>query len=116
MRSTNSLTCYKMPIITLGISIRGKPEADGSLSIESARLKVMRFVAQRPILVRTLQRWVRSMNGSDFLPGSSEHLRRGYTGDSPCSQVVQFMVANGILKWDRKYLFTIPGNLFWLTF
>jgi hypothetical protein len=22
------------------------------------------------------------------------------------------MVANGILRWDRKYLITIPGNLF----
>jgi hypothetical protein len=103
---------YRMTIIALAISIHGKTEADGSLRIESARLKLVQFVAQRPILVRALQRWARSSNGSDFLPGSSERLRRGYTGDSTYDQVVQFMVANGILRWDRKYLITIPGNLF----
>jgi hypothetical protein len=37
---------YRMTIIALAISIHGKTEADGSLRIESARLKLVQFVAQ----------------------------------------------------------------------
>jgi hypothetical protein len=99
-----------MAVLALAIRIHGTAAADGSLRIDSARLKLLQFVAQRPVLMPVVTRWATKGASKESLLGSSQRLRRGYMGDGTFDHVVDFMIANGIVRWDGKYLAASSSN------
>ena len=101
---------YRMAVLALAIRIHGTPTADASLRIDSARMKLLQFVAQRPGLMPVVTRWATKGASKDSLLGSSQRLRRGYMGDGTYDHVVDFMTANGIVRWDGKYLAALSSN------
>jgi len=99
---------YRMAVLALAIRIHGTAAADGSLRIDSARLKLLQFVAQRPVLMPVVTRWATKGASKESLLGSSQRLR--YMGDGTFDHVVDFMIANGIVRWDGKYLAASSSN------
>ena len=84
---------YRMAVLALAIRIHGTPTADASLRIDSARLKLLQFVAQRPGLMPVVTRWATKGASKDSLLGSSQRLRRGY----PFERVARFTCSDPFL-------------------
>jgi hypothetical protein len=101
---------YRMAVLALVIRIHATSAGDGLQRIDSARLKLLQFVAQRPVLMPEVARWASKGASKDSLLGSSQRLRRGYMGDSTYDHVVDFMTAYGIVRWDGKYLTSASSN------
>jgi hypothetical protein len=96
---------YRMAVIALTIQKHGAETDEGELRIDSARLKLFQFVAQRPNMLPAMREWARSKHASGLLRDSSQRLRRGYLCDSTHDQVVEFMMACKILRADgRNYI------------
>lgn len=101
---------YRMAVLALVLRIHGAVAEDGSQRIDSARLKLLQFVALHPGLVPVLVSWARKGASRESLLGASQRLRRGYMSDGTYDHVVDFMTANGILRWDGKYMTSSPSN------
>jgi len=93
---------YRMAVVALTIHVHGVKTEEGELRIDSARLKLFQFIAQRPNMLHTMKNWVRSKHSSGLLSDSSQRLRRGYLGDSTYDQVVEYMIACKILRADGR--------------
>ena len=104
---------YRMAVIALTIWKLGTETDEGDLKIDSARLKLFQFVAQRPTMLPAMGEWAKSKHASGLLRDSSQRLRRGYLGDSTHDQVIEYMIAckslraegrNFIAKKSDKYI------------
>jgi len=94
---------YRMAVVALTIHMHGAKTEEGELRIDSARLKLFQFIAQRPNMLPAMKNWARSKHASGLLPDSSQRLRRGYLGDSTYEQVVEYMIACKMLRADGRY-------------
>jgi hypothetical protein len=95
---------YRMAVIALAFAIHSTKTSEGEHRIDTSRLKLLQFVAQRPSLLPAMNQWASSKKTSTLLRGSSQRLRRGYMGDSTYDQVVEYMIACGILRPEGQYL------------
>jgi len=95
---------YRMAVAALAFAIHSTKTTDGERRIDTSRLKLLQFVAQRPALLPAMGQWATSKKTSPLLRGSSQRLRRGYMGDSTYDQVIEYMVACGIVRRESQYL------------
>lgn len=95
---------YRMVIVALTFHAHGTKTTDNVLRIDSARMKLLQFVAQRPNMIRAMREWSQSGHASGLLRDSPQRLRRGYLGDSTHDQVVEYMAACKIIRPNGRYL------------
>jgi hypothetical protein len=95
---------YRMAITSLTFRIHAKANGENSTRIAADRLKLYQFLAQRPWLVPTIKSWAESRKDAQLSMLSSDRLRRGYLGDVNHDNVVSYMIARGILKWNGNFL------------
>ena len=93
-----------MAVVALTMHRHGTKTTEGALRIDVTRLKLLQFIAQRPNMVAAMREWARSKHPSGLLRDSPQRLRRGYIGDSTHDQVVEYMIACGILRAEGRYL------------
>ena len=97
---------YRMAVNALTIKRHGIPTDEGDLRIDSARLKLFQFVAQRPNMLPAMRMWAKDKQVSGLLRDSSQRLRRGYLGDSTHDQVTEFMIACRVLRAEGRHFVT----------
>ena len=102
---------YRMAVVALTIHAHGAKTDDGELRIDSARLKLFQFIAQRPNMIPAMNEWARSKHASGLLRDSSQRLRRGYLGDGTYDQVVEYMMACKIIRVEgRSFISEKPSQ------
>jgi hypothetical protein len=83
---------YRSLLVLLAFDIHAKSRG-GVVQINSARLKLLQFAAQRPLLVPILKEWSRSRKDADMSLLVPQHLRRSYVTDPVFEPLLDYLVA-----------------------
>lgn len=87
---------YRMFVIAACLRLVGK--SDGQFRKMSAnKLRLLQFVAMRPWLLDTVREWSESRKDRQRSLQSSQSLRRGFLNDAMHDNVIDYLVAAGML-------------------
>jgi hypothetical protein len=95
---------YRAAVIALSFDLHAKVFTPPLRRINTSRLKLLQFVAQRPWLVPVISDWGKfrhDASGSLLVP---QRLRRGYLSDPVFEHLVDFLVAEGTFVRTESHL------------
>jgi len=100
---------YRVLIVAMAFEIHAAPDNYSSRPrIQSRRLKLLQFIAMRPWLVSVIREWSLSRRDAQRSLDSEEGLKRGFISDTMHDDVMDFLVASGMLR--REELYVVPGS------
>lgn len=100
---------YRVLIIAMAFQIHAASDRYSSRPrIQNRRLKLLQFIAMRPWLVSVIHEWSVSRHNAQRSLDSEEGLRRGFISDAMHDEVLDFLVAAGVLRREESYV--IPGT------
>ena len=94
---------YRVFIVAAVFEIHAKPYLD-KRRINTAKLKLLQFIAVRPWLVPVIRAWSQSQGYAQQSMLSPQQLRRGFLGDTMHDDVVRFLVARGVFSRMPSHL------------
>jgi hypothetical protein len=101
---------YRTAIIASAIRCHAKPYAVNSVRIQTARLKLLQFIACRSWLIPMVQRWSDAQHDAQLALLASQRLRRGFLGDSMHDDVTGYLVAMGALTQSGSHVICPAEN------
>ena len=100
---------YRVLVVAMAFQIHAAADKYSSRPrIQSRRLKLLQFVAMRPWLVSVIREWSLSRRDAQRSLDSEEGLKRGFISDTMHDDVMDFLVAAGVLR--REELYVVPGT------
>ena len=96
-------TTYRTAILACAFELHTKVDLSNAKRIQTARLKLLQFVAIRPWLVAVLREWSAARN-TQLGMSSSQRARRGFLGDTMYDRLIDYLVAQEILSQTRTHL------------
>jgi hypothetical protein len=88
---------YRMVVIANAFEIHAKTLVSGQRGIVAARLKLLQFVACRPWLLPAVREWSGVSHNTQVSILPSQRIRRGFISDTVHDNVVEFLIAGGVL-------------------
>ena len=98
-----------MAVLACAFDLYSKPDALRRPRIQSARLKLLQFVAIRPWLLPVLRHWGAARADMQQSMLADQMARRGFIGDTVFDRVVEYLVARQILSKGNSYI-SLGGN------
>lgn len=95
---------YRIIINACAFEQHAKPYQSGPRRVQSARQKLVQFVAMRPWLVGVVRDWSSTQHLPQLSMAVSQRLRRGFLGDEMHESVVAFLVAARAFRYDGAHL------------
>ena len=94
---------YRQAVIACVFGTYIKPDLAGVKRVPDQRMKLLQFVAARPVLLPMVRRWSRERTEpqSDFF---ARGLRRGFLDDRIHDAVVEYLVAGNVLMRSESNL------------
>ena len=88
---------YRICVLAACFAVHAKEDESGFKKMYSARLKLFQFIAIRRWLLPTALDWSKSRNHPERSVWSSQSLRRGFLGDTMYDEVIDYLVAAGLM-------------------
>jgi hypothetical protein len=101
---------YRVCVICACFHSHAKSDEPGFKKINAARLKLLQFIAIRSWLLPVVKEWSESRDDPQRSAWSSQSLRRGFLGDAMHDEVIDYMVAGGLLLKAQSHLTTLGAN------
>jgi hypothetical protein len=95
---------YRLVVNAYAFEQHAKLYLSGPRRVQSAKQKLVQFVAMRPWLVSVVRDWSKTQHVPQLSMAVSQRLRRGFLGDEMHESVVAFLVAAGALRHDGAHL------------
>jgi len=99
---------YRVLIVCLAFDMHASIGKTSIRQINSARLKLIQFIAQRPWLLEVVREWGETRRDAHMSMLAEQRLRRGYVSDSHFDFVIEYLVARGILRRTSTHLLEGP--------
>lgn len=98
---------YRMAIIALVFDRFAKPSAPAPYrKMSSARLKLLQFIAFRPWLLAAIKEWSEAGKQDAFTFSQSMRIRRGFLSDTAHDDLIEYLVACGVLLRNETQIVT----------
>jgi hypothetical protein len=88
---------YRLAIEALAFMVLAKDDGSGVPRVRAAELKLVQFISIRPWLLRVVESWSLEHSGPQLSFNAAQRLRRGFLGDTMHDDLVQYLVASGVL-------------------
>lgn len=88
---------YRIVVVASAFEIYAKTWASEQRQIGAARLKLLQFVASRPWLLPAVREWSAASEKTQVSILPSQRIRRGFISDKIHDNVVEFLIAGGVL-------------------
>ena len=95
VRSTLYDLDYHIALIASVFFIASEPRTDGTRSVVAHWMKILQFIAARPVLLPDFVRWSRARRRPDL--DTWQKMPRGYLGDRTHDRTVELLVATKVL-------------------
>jgi hypothetical protein len=95
---------YRVCVVAACFEVHAKEDEARYRRILSAKLKLLQFIAIRSWLFPIVREWSASRDDPQRSAWSSQSLRRGFLGDSMHDEVINYMVAGGLLVKAQSHL------------
>ena len=99
---------YHVAVVACALKAYSPRRGTSTTRVLAAWIKLMQFLAARPILAENFREYVRTRRDGDLEKWSL--MPRGYLGDRTHDSVIELLVASSILRRDGDYL--EPGARF----
>lgn len=100
---------YRVLIVAMAFQIHAASDKYSSQPrIQNRRLTLLQFIAMRPWLVSVIREWSLSRHNAQRSLETEEGLRRGFISDTMHDDVLDFLVAAGVLRREESYV--VPGT------
>lgn len=101
---------YRISVIAATFEIHAKPYGVTQRRIPAGKLKLLQFIACRPWLINMVREWSAAQHDAQFAI-SSYRLRRGFLGDQMHDDVVELLVARGVLVRMNAHIVSADTQL-----
>jgi hypothetical protein len=96
---------YRVQIVTMAFQIHAEADRFSiQRRIQARRLKLLQFIAMRPLLIPVIREWSLSRHDAQRSLSGKEGLKRGFISDTLHEEVLDFLVAAGALRRDELYV------------
>ena len=95
---------YRLAIVACAFDAHGKKSRGQTRRISAARLKLLQFIAARPMLLPVIQEWSAAGRQSQRNLLAPHSLRRGFLGDRTHDKVVFYLTAHNAIRREKGYL------------
>jgi len=102
---------YRVCIVACCFEVHAKQDETLHKKLLSAKLKLLQFIAIRSWLLPVVQEWSKSRNDPQCSVWSSQSLRRGFLGDAMHDEVIDYLVAAGLMMKAQNHLATSNADL-----
>lgn len=102
---------YRVCIVACCFEVHAKQDETLYKRLHSAKLKLLQFIAIRSWLLPVVKEWSKSRNDPQRSVWSSQSLRRGFLGDAMHDEVIDYLVAAGLMAKAQNYLTTSHADL-----
>ena len=89
---------YRLCVIALTFESYAKADLFGSKRLQTARLKLLQFVAIRPWLIPVMREWMNTEANPQLSVFAPQKARRGFVGDAVHDRVVDYLVAHQVFE------------------